>query len=303
VIVGMLRELGIPSTIVIVRSGLRGEFDSSVASLAPFDHAIAYVPSLNLYLDGTAEYAGSTELPIMDLGSVALLVNEGASKLVRLPQAPPEENVRRRRIAATLGPDGSAALEVEHEVIGVHAPSWRRHYHAAGTQTERVTEELGGEFPGFDLRAGGAGISAENLGDFEQPVRLTARGTASRFARREGTHLSTPVTPPIRLTPSYASLSKRKTDVKLPPIGTIEDTFVVKLPHRSRVVSAPEPKRAESPFGSYSVEVEVEPAQVTVKSRIVVRASVITPKQYAAWQQFCADVDQALTPRLVVASQ
>ena len=31
--------------------------------LAPFDHAIAYVPELNLYLDGTAEFSGSRDLP------------------------------------------------------------------------------------------------------------------------------------------------------------------------------------------------------------------------------------------------
>ncbi|HEY8077112.1 MAG TPA: DUF3857 domain-containing protein, partial [Labilithrix sp.] len=65
-IVTMLKELGIPATIVIVRTGMRGDFETEPASLAPFDHAIAYVPSMDLYLDGTAEYTGSTELPSMD---------------------------------------------------------------------------------------------------------------------------------------------------------------------------------------------------------------------------------------------
>ena len=68
VIVTLLKELGIDATIVIVRSGMRGDFDSKVPSLAPFDHAIAYVPSLDLYLDGTAEYTGAYELPGMDAG-------------------------------------------------------------------------------------------------------------------------------------------------------------------------------------------------------------------------------------------
>jgi transglutaminase-like putative cysteine protease len=47
VIVTLLKELGIAADIVIVRTGMRGAFDSKVASLAPFDHAIAYVPSLD----------------------------------------------------------------------------------------------------------------------------------------------------------------------------------------------------------------------------------------------------------------
>ncbi len=74
VIVTLLKELGIPSTIVILRTQLRGDFASKVASLAPFDHAIVYVPSLDIYLDGTAEYTGSTELPDMDAGALGLQV-------------------------------------------------------------------------------------------------------------------------------------------------------------------------------------------------------------------------------------
>ncbi|HVY46631.1 MAG TPA: DUF3857 domain-containing protein, partial [Minicystis sp.] len=50
VIVTMLRELGIPATIVVVRTGMRGLIEPTPASFAPFDHAIAYVPSLDLYL-------------------------------------------------------------------------------------------------------------------------------------------------------------------------------------------------------------------------------------------------------------
>src|SRR4029078_8749307 len=71
VIVAMLHELGVPAPMVLVRTGLRGRFRSEVASLAPFDHAIAYVPELDLYLDGTAEFTGSSELPSLDPGAAA----------------------------------------------------------------------------------------------------------------------------------------------------------------------------------------------------------------------------------------
>ena len=40
-------------------------------------------PSLDLYLDGTAEHTGSTELPVMDRSAIALQINEGKPKLVR----------------------------------------------------------------------------------------------------------------------------------------------------------------------------------------------------------------------------
>src|SRR5205823_1011053 len=83
----------IPSTIVVVRSGMRGDFDMDPASLAPFEHAIAYVPSLDMYLDGTAEYTGSTELPAMDRNSLAVQINEGKPMLGHRPDPPPREGV------------------------------------------------------------------------------------------------------------------------------------------------------------------------------------------------------------------
>ena len=93
VIVSLLGELGIESTPVILRTQMRGQFASKVASLEPFDHAIVYVPSLDLFLDGTAENAGLSELPIMDRGALGLLVNQGNSRLTRVPYPKPEENI------------------------------------------------------------------------------------------------------------------------------------------------------------------------------------------------------------------
>ena len=109
-----------------------------------------------------------------------------------------------------------------------------------------------------------------------------------------------PVTPGFRLTPAYASLSSRRLPVKLSPLGTLDDTFVVKIPAGFKVVSMPAKAAVESPFGAYSLTVQIEPSKVTVHSRLTVRALTVLPEQYAAWKQFCADADSAFTPRLVL---
>jgi tetratricopeptide (TPR) repeat protein len=300
VIVTLLKELGIDSTIVIVRSGMRGDFDSKVASLAPFDHAIAYVPSLDLYLDGTAEYTGSSELPAMDAGAIAMRVNQGKAELVRLPIPNPERNVRRRDVVATLRKDGSAQVELALDTRGTAASSWRRRFHAESTRRERVTEELGQEFPGFELDKGATGITVNDLDNLEEPVTVKVRATATRFARKEGDTLSVPVTPGFRLTPTYASLSTRRLPVKLPPVGALDDTFTVTIPAGYRVVSLPDKAAADSPFGSYSITAREEDGRVVVQSRVVVKAVTVPQDKYAAWKQFCAEVDSALVPRLVL---
>src|SRR6185437_3315220 len=132
VIVTMLREAGIPATVVLVRTGMRGGIEPTPASLAPFDHAIAYVPSLDLYLDGTAEHTGVDELPAMDRGAVALQINEGHAKLVHLPQPPAEASVTRRKLDVAVAPDGTGQFSLDLMVSGAYAPDWRQRYLAEG---------------------------------------------------------------------------------------------------------------------------------------------------------------------------
>jgi cellulose synthase operon protein C len=301
VIVSLLRELGIDATIVIVRTRMRGDWSSDVASLAPFDHAIAYVPSLDLYLDGTAEYAGVHELPAMDLGAIALRINKGDAELVRLPLGDPGRNVRRRTVSAVLEPNGAARdLRVEYETVGVHAPGFRRRFGAEATRRERLIEDLARELPGFELLAGAGAVHTSDLSDIEQPVHIAVRGSASRFGRREGERLTAPVTPGFRLTPSHASLSTRRLPVALPPIGTLMDEFVLKIPRGFRPAGALPSSRVESPFGAVEVTSEQKGDEITVKTRLIIRAHQVEPKDYGAWRNFCSAADAALDSRLLL---
>ncbi|RYE90160.1 MAG: DUF3857 domain-containing protein, partial [Myxococcales bacterium] len=86
VIVTLLRELGIDANFVLIRTRLRGDASPDSPSYAFFDHAIAYVPKFDLFLDGTAEYTGMNELPAFDRQALGLIVKPGGeAKLVRLP--------------------------------------------------------------------------------------------------------------------------------------------------------------------------------------------------------------------------
>src|SRR5262249_5326556 len=126
-IVTMLKEAGIAASLVLVRTGMRGEFETAPASLAPFDHAIAYVPSMNVFLDGTAEYTGSTELPAFDRGALALIVDDsGKGKLTHLPDPVAEATRRTRHIDATIGADGVAQLDLRTETSGALAAEARQ---------------------------------------------------------------------------------------------------------------------------------------------------------------------------------
>ncbi|KYF65432.1 DUF3857 domain-containing protein [Sorangium cellulosum] len=299
-IVTMLRELGIPSTIVLVRTRMRGGIEPEPASLAPFDHAIAYVPSLDLYLDGTAEHSGSTELPIMDRGAMALQINEGKPKLVRLPEPSPEDSVIHRTVDIALGADGSAQLGVDTQVAGAFAPEWRTRYMAEGTRRDRAGRDLAADFGTVELAAGRAGVEVNDLEDIEQPVKLRARGKAVALARKEGDSLSIPAVPTQRLATDFASLSTRTRDVIIPALTTRREEWSIRVPQGWRVTRAPLPQDLDTPFGKFSISVEQSAGKVVVRSQIALTRSRIKPSEYVAFRTFCETADRAFGQRVVL---
>jgi len=300
VIASMLDELGIPTTMVLVRSGMRGGFSSEVASLAPFDHAIAYVPELDLYLDGTAEFTGSRELPAMDRGALALQVNGGAAKLVNLPGHDPVGHVKRRQVELKLTAAGGAELALDYETTGPSAAAWRRRYSAEATRRARVLEDLGREFPGIQIADGPTAIHMNDLSNFEQPVSVSVRAKAPRVLREEGHTRTLIVTPGERLGQAYASLPRRELDVDIGTHPTLDETYVVQLGANYTVLNLPVAAHAESPFGEYSVEATQDAGQVRVHSRLALRVSRVSPQRYAEFRRFCQGADAAFDQRLVL---
>ena len=295
-IVAMLKELGIPATIVIVRTGHRGDFETDPASLAPFDHAIAYVPSLDLYLDGTAENTGSTELPSMDRGALALQVNEGKPKLVHLPDPPASESVTSRKVDISMSADGTGQVDWRADVSGVSASSWRARYLAATSRKERIQDDLTSELPGLEIGQ----VEASNLDDIEAKVQLHVRAKAPRLGRREGDRVSLPMGPDAHMIRDYAALAARRLDVRLHAQTTNESEWTVHIPAGAKVVSAPAKAAGSSPFGSYAVEVEVGGGTAHVKTTIAMTKTRIVAAEYPQFRAFCEAVDRALGQRLVV---
>lgn len=300
VIVSLLAELGIESTPVILRTQMRGGFPSRIPSLEPFDHAIVYVPSLDLYLDGTAEHTGALELPEMDQGALGLLVQRGNSKLVELPTTSKEPNLVQRVVNAQLRRNGSAAVQVDYEVRGSSASTWRRKYAAESTRRERVSEALSTDWPDFRIEPGVRGLTINDLTDIEQPVSLQVRGTAGEFARREGRALSMEVTPSFRLTPAFASLKERRSPVRVLGLPRFAHTVKVEVPPVMRVTELPRAMEARTAFGTYFIRAKESGGTITVESELVLTKTTIPPAEYDAFKKFCAEVDEAFSQRLVV---
>jgi tetratricopeptide (TPR) repeat protein len=298
----LLRESGIESEIVLLRTRRSGKVASFPASLAVFDHAIVYVPALQLYLDGTAEFSGMEELPSEDQGVTVLRVGPKGATLAETPVFAASKNAVVRRWTATLDPTGSARIEEEISVRGQAAPEWREHYETPGERSERYARVWESRFPGAKLES----VTIEGVEDRNLPV--VARSVAQVPVLGEEAGADALRLPVAAREPdfvrSYGRLSARRQDYLLGYPFHHEEQLSFVLPPGWQVATLPAGRHLESRFGTFSLEVTQTEAQghreIHVASRTEITQYRVGPADYPAFRAFLGQLDAALRQSIVV---
>jgi len=292
--IALLREVGVPAELVLVRTRRGGHLDPEPASLAIFDHAIVYVPKLDRYLDGTAEFSGPAELPSQDQGVVVLRVGPRGSVLTRTPVLPSSENHVERRWQVALEASGDARVDEELIIRGQAAPNWREHYQTEGERKDRYGRVWSGRFPGARLDS----VAMPGIGDRGAPVTVRAGVTVPRLARATaGGALELPVTGrDADFVRTYARLSARRQELVLGYPWQHDEELTYHLPAGWRLApGAPAGRRVvESPFGRFTIEVEIDGSVLRVRSSLNVTQARIAADDYLRFRGFLMEVDTAL---------
>jgi len=134
----------------MVRTADLGPIGGELALIEHFNHAIAYLPEDDLWLDGTAAGHALLPPPGMDQGAVVLVVNGADSR----PETPPivGAGIERRTYRLAPAHDGRVALTVKIEDSGEAAD--RRRARFAGSNDQRpFAAWLQEIFPGAELVA------------------------------------------------------------------------------------------------------------------------------------------------------
>ncbi|MDX2021560.1 MAG: DUF3857 domain-containing protein [Deltaproteobacteria bacterium] len=297
--VAMLKSVGVDAQIVLLRTRRGGQLDPSPASLAVFDHAIAYVPALNMYLDGTAEFSGMNELPHQDQATIALRVWPGGSQLVTTPVLPSQTNRALRTWDADVSADGTATINEVVRIVGQAAPEWRQHYQTEGERLEKYGKVWNARYPGATVQD----LKFTGVGDPNEPVQVTAKINVPALAEPQGEQYLLPLSsrPPEYLR-AYARLSERRTDLLLAYPWQHEETLSYRLPEGFVAVQVPNPVSLKAPFGQF--EFAVKPSSdgrvVTVFSRLDMQEQRFTPADYPAFRTFLGTLEAALRGRVVI---
>ncbi|MEK6606145.1 MAG: DUF3857 domain-containing protein [Myxococcota bacterium] len=302
-LVAMLREIGVEATLVLVRTRRGGDIDDRPASLAIFDHAIAYVPSQELYLDGTAEFHGAEELPAQDQGVRVLHVDDGTMRVTPIADAAKNRVERTLRFAlAPAGRDhadagGRARVEETLRLVGQAAPAWRQHYEAADQRRERYERAWNARFAGARVER----VEME-VEDLARPVLVRAEVSIIGLARPAAADGQAWLLPASaregELVRSYARASVRRHDLVLDYPWEQLDRYEYQAPAGLRLSSLPAPRRIESAFGSFEMSATGAGPRVSVMAFLRVSAQRIRAADYADFRAFLGKVDEAMGQEL-----
>ncbi len=292
----MFQIAGIDARIVLVRTNRNGELPDAPASLAVFDHAIAYVPELDLFLDGTAERSGITELPTMDQGAVGLVVGPRTVELVRLPILSADVQGRERELAITLARDGSVRMRANDLLRGSEAVQARVSFGPSEGRRERLEQSLGQTFPGITIRTEEIGA----LTDRETPVRIRWDGDSARFGERQGTDVFVAPSVVDELTRIWALLPDRRFPVRLGTPFHYRERRILTLEAGLRVAELPRGGELSTPFASCRVRYTQAGSTITIETEVVLTRARLTREEYPALRRFTEQADALLRARVVV---
>ncbi|BDG03797.1 DUF3857 domain-containing protein [Anaeromyxobacter oryzae] len=292
----LLEAMGIDSRLVLLRMRRLGRLPETPASLSIFNHAILYVPDLDLWLDGTAAYSGSGDLPSDDRGATVLVVNpSGPSRFGRIPDASPDENRIESRYDVALRPDGTAGVKGGWRVAGVEAPSYRRTYLAEGERSSQLEATFNRAFPGVRVES----VSVSDPTRIEDALMVQFALDVPRFAQPDGDGLRfTPFGASRGYTESWASLSARRYPVDLGSASRNVFTYKVALPPGWRVAETPEPVKVEAPFGGFAITYRQEGGAVVAEGQVTLAGGQVAPADYPAFRELVSRIDRAFARRV-----
>lgn len=298
-IIAMLREAGVPAHIAIVRTSDKGEIHPFPAMLNYFNHAIAYVPEFDLWLDGTAEFSGIDELPAMDQGALTLVVDEqGQGRLTKIPVYDNSKQVMRYDL--DLDDTGQAQVQGELHYQGVDTPPLRQYLAIESKLRQNVGDLVSNRVPGIDIQ--NADREGTGLND---PITLRFSGQTRQLAQSGNDRIKLPMTILADgLAQRWAPNARRRFPLELGVPKTKEVTLNIASPPGMTVVDLPEPLEEENEHLKVAIQFNRDGDKgVRVDYTVIFKSSQVEPEAYPSLREIMQAHDRVLDQTIEFARQ
>jgi transglutaminase-like putative cysteine protease len=294
---GLLAAAGIDSTGALI-NGTNAYRLPGAPTLGIFNHAITYIPSLNLYLDSSARSIGAGYLPKQNLGKPVLLLKSG--KLSQTPSTQLESN--RNAVKFEVQENGASKFTATKLAAGAVAEAYRQAIRATAPAERAMLVErmLAG------IKQKGAGeLDAGELGGNGDRYRMTFSGTSENFASFPG---------PSAIATSYnfwggmadavfafAQEKERTQDFPCAAVND-EDETAITFPAGVQILALPQPVTLHDANFDYGASYLRQGNSVTVKRHVKFShaGALCTPAEFGQMQAIVEQMIRDLKSQIIV---
>ncbi len=289
-IVALLAELDISAQVALVRTSDLGHLRDGVASLGLFNHAIAYVPGLDWWLDATAVPNGPLELPAGDAGGMALRIGPDAD-IEALPRSDPAAERNEVQINVVVHADGAADLLWLGSFAGLSAAEVRGHLQGATSQKERVEQDLAPRWPGIAVQS----VQVTGVEPLLDTVTVRIAAKLANLGKRTGATLTlAPLRPAKSLVEVWTPDTDRQTPRVLPRPLHYAETLRFTLPPGAQPGPLPGQQHIAGPISDFEVQAVTDDTAVQWRVQWRVKVPVVATAHYALLKGWFAQLDAAL---------
>jgi Flp pilus assembly protein TadD len=299
-ITAMLKELGIDSRLVLIRTVNAGAVPpESLPMPNLFNHCIAYLPNVDgkdFWIDGTADFHQLGDVPYADRTAQVLVVEPNSGKFMRIPVNSPEENLIEQKFAVSVAADGSATLALHDVRHGQWAPGYRELSESDG-RYERFIQDYAAR------RLNGAVAVKFNKSKSTDPggMAMDSEFKIPTLTSQSGDRKALPAAfEPLFLSQRYANETKRSYELQLhfPWERRTEIEFTLGDP--LKVASLPQESSIDEPFGKYSRKVTQDGAKIKIIEDFEFTQTRIKAADYDAFKTFCSKIDELMDEKVLV---
>jgi transglutaminase-like putative cysteine protease/thioredoxin-like negative regulator of GroEL len=293
--IALLRAAGIEAEIALVRTRSLGDVVAEPASIALFNHAIVYIPKYELWLDGTAEYAGR-ELPLEDQGALSLTVSlSGAAQIRHIPMSRAADNYTKHIIRGEISAQGVIQFSGSTTTRGEDAPGLRHDLAVREQQLDMFRRELAEVFPSVQVDS----VAVHGAEILSSSVSVDFQGALNSPRYKRVVSLSSSWMPRSYVT-ALAAASTRTQDLVLPLPWTTEEEIHIALPEGTEVTSLPRDQNINSAFGSLRLHYRKSPNEVIVQSHVQFEKARVSAQEYPDFRQFCAQAERSFRSEITL---
>ncbi len=292
----MLEHAGLPTNLVLVRTQRLGTHMPKTASLRAFDHVIAYIPSLDLFIDATSPHLGGGLMPVKLQDAPALILSDQGGTLRRLPAGQASDNTLHRNLELDLRRPDKIKIQGKLRASGQFAAAWRHALPKDQNQTRALHSALLPEIGPITLQ------EHETVGmeELSSDIKIRWSGQTSGLFHKQGhKQWVLPLVKRVNLVDGWAASPTRRHDKTLDyPFSQHHATTWRlskgwKLAHGQARVT-----KGQSDFGAWRVEQVLRGDTLEVTTHWTLTKRYISAQEYSAFRAFLINMERGLNAPL-----